>query len=288
MAPSPKLSDQESARLPRLDRGREGAPTCHPQRAWHPLSSPRATCPKRAGSWTGGFEGGERDSDRGGAPPSPDSTGRSWAPSWQSARGTHRQPLSLGSGALGGAGWAGGGERRPRPSPRNPRLPRGPPPARSRATLARPLPAPQPSVYRERTRPRSPGRAEAGTARWGAAHGHDGRGGRLLLSWHWAQNTQRVPCSVSYFQHDHTLSGFPPACHPCTACSVRPPLAGRPGAVAEIVGRRAARESHTLPGGPFRVQRGRGLGTSPSISFSSQLNPDCACGRFHVTGLAQE
>lgn len=96
-----------------------------------------------------------------GAPPSPDSTGRSWAPSWQSARGTHRQPLSS-SPALGWAGWAGGGEGAAQGPPCNP-LPRVP----SRAFpghLARPLPAPQPSVP-ERTRRGAPGRAEAGTAR---------------------------------------------------------------------------------------------------------------------------
>lgn len=233
MAPSPKLSDQESARFPRLDRGREGV-YMSPAASLAPslgVPGPPARNARVAGREVS--EGGERIVTEEGAPPSPDSTGRSWAPSWQSARGTHRQPLSsspaLWVGRLGGRGVRG----RPRA------LPAIPPPAGSpsRAFPGHPR-APSAGTPAKRARahpPRSPGRAEAGTARWGAAHGHDGRGGRLLLSWHWAQNTQRVPC-LPYFQHDHTSPAFP--CLPSPHRLLGPTSLCRPGAVAEIVGRR--------------------------------------------------
>lgn len=210
------------------------ASTCHPQRAWHPslgVPGPPARNARVAGREVS--EGGERIVTEEGAPPSPDSTGRSWAPSWQSARGTHRQPLpsslALWVGRRGGRGLRG----RPRA------LPAIPPPAGS---PSRPFPghprAPSAGTPGKRARahpPRSPGRAEAGTARWGAAHGHDGRGGRLLLSWHWAQNTQRVPC-LPCFQHDHTSPAFP--CLPSPHRLLGPTSLRRPRAVSEIVGRR--------------------------------------------------
>lgn len=156
MAPCPKLSDQEGARVPRLDRGREGIYMSPAESLAPSLGVPGPPTRNARVAGREVSEGGERIVTGEGAPPSPDSTGRSRAPSWQSARGTHRQPLpsslALLVGRRGGRGGGGGGSG---PSPQS-RLPRGPPPARSRATLARPLPAPQPSVP-ERTRRGAPG-----------------------------------------------------------------------------------------------------------------------------------
>lgn len=186
MAPSPKLSDQEGARVPRLDRGRAGV-YMSPAASLAPslgVPGPPARNARVAGREVS--EGGETIVTGEGAPPSPDSTGRSRAPSWQSARGTHRQPLPSSLALLvGQAGRAVGGWATA--------LPAIPPPAGSPSRqFPGPPRAPSAGTPAKRARahpPRSPGLAEVGTARWGAAHGHDGRGGRLLLSWHWAQKT---------------------------------------------------------------------------------------------------
>lgn len=105
------------------------ASTCHQRRAWHPVPGSQG---RLSETWVAGREvsEGEDRCPRKGAPPN--STGRSQAPSRQSA-GVHRQPspsrLTLLVGRRGGQG-AGGG--RPGPSPQS-LLPRGPPPVGSQA-----------------------------------------------------------------------------------------------------------------------------------------------------------
>lgn len=167
-------------------------------------------------------------------------------------------------GGQGGQRAGGGG---PGPFLQS-RLPPGPPP------VPRPPRAPSAGTPAERAGahgPRRPGCAEAGTDRWGAAHGHDGRGQRLLVSWHSAPKAQCVP-RLPCLTRSH-LSGPPLPTVP--AAPPRPDLTALSGSSTR--GRREVslwRHSHSP----------RGSRTSPSTSFSFQFNSDCASGSTHVTG----
>lgn len=137
MAPCPKLSDQEGARVPRLDRGREGIYMSPAESLAPSLGVPGPPTRNARVAGREVSEGGERIVTGEGAPPSPDSTGRSRAPSWQSARGTHRQPLpsslALLVGRRGGRGVVGAAQGPPRnPASRGVPLPPVPgPPSRA-------------------------------------------------------------------------------------------------------------------------------------------------------------
>lgn len=67
MAPSPKLSGQEGAQVPRLDRGEEGGRLHITNCELGALSrSPSAACPRRGGAGREISEGGEMTGVRGG------------------------------------------------------------------------------------------------------------------------------------------------------------------------------------------------------------------------------
>lgn len=78
-----------------------------------------------------------------------------------------------------------------------------------------------------------------------------------------------------------------PACHPRTASSVRPPCAVPEQYLRSSGG--VARESHTLPGGPFKVQRGRGLQHPlPSLLDPNEIQTVRAADFTSRAGIAGE